>query len=84
MMTITNRLKLIYGGMGAASINALLRQMHEQTFDGCVIVYDPKATLITVTSDTRDITACGETTGQAVIANCTTRIVFGDKSGEPL
>ncbi|MEG2554314.1 MAG: hypothetical protein RSA68_18915 [Hafnia sp.] len=84
MMTITNRLKQIYGGMGAANVTELLRQIRERHPDGVVIVYDPKATLITVTSDTRDITACREATAQAVIANCTTRIVFGDKSGEPL
>lgn len=83
-MTINDRFKQIYGGMGAANVTELMRQIRERHPDGVVIVYNPKATLITVTSDTRDITACGETTGQAVIANCTTRIVFGDKSGEPL
>lgn len=83
-MTINDRLKQIYGGMGQAKVTELLRQIRERHPDGVVIVYDSKATLITVTSDTRDVTECREATVQTVVANCTTRIVFGDKSGEPL
>lgn len=74
-MTINDRLRQVYGGMGQANLAALLHQLREQQPDGVVIIYDAKTTFMSVKSDTNDIVTASEMFAQAVVANSTAHVI---------